>query len=121
MNSQYTLPDILYIPPSYQGKAVTVIADEAFEGALMKELIMPESIVKIGRNMTGSGAGALRLQKIIMLGEAPKLGSLSLNREQLNGGCQIVIKEEYLSSYYNDDPDYNAWEGWYSSLFSIQK
>lgn len=120
VNSQYTLPDILYIPPSYQGKAVTVIADEAFEGALMKELIVPESIVKIGRNMTGSGAGALRLEKIIMLGEAPKLGTLSLNREQLDGGCQIVIKEEYLSSYHNDDPAYNAWET-YTSLFSIQK
>ena len=113
------VPDILYIPRTYKGKPVTQIAEGAFEGSMMKTIIIPGSITKIGDNMTGM-AGAPNLNSIIMLGKPPVLGTFSLTMSQLQGGCKIYVpyrlawkyqlvnggwSSEYKKIMYYQDPD----------------
>ena len=42
------IPRVLYIPSTHQGKAVTVIEEDAFRYSCIAELIIPDSIIKIG-------------------------------------------------------------------------
>lgn len=44
-----SLPETLAIPEEYEGKAVVAISDGAFEGANIQKLIVPKSVLKIGK------------------------------------------------------------------------
>lgn len=95
ISSDYELPDVLYIPPTFNGNAVTKIADKVFENVLMTTLIIPESITTIGYTMKGTGSGVSNLSSIVMLGMPPSLGSLP----QMKGGGKIYVPEEYAYQY----------------------
>ena len=97
-NQNYTLPDTLYIPPTYKGKPVNQIGPGAFEKATIKKLIIAESISEIGNNMTGMNR-APNLNSIVMLGMPSKFGGLSLTEDQSNGGLKIYVPYKYAPDY----------------------
>lgn len=113
-NQNYTLPDTLYIPSTYKGKPVNQISSGAFERAVIKKLIIPESISQIDNNMTGM-SGAVMLNSIVMLGRPPYLGSFSLTIEQLNGGCKIYVPYKYVFLYKNRNGD--GWVGYLKNMY----
>lgn len=99
ISSDYELPDVLYIPPTFNGNAVTKIADKVFENVLMTTLIVPESITTIGYTMKGFGSGISNLSSIVMLGMPPALGSLP----QMKVGGKIYVPEEYAYQYQSTE------------------
>lgn len=110
LSTDFTQPDTLYIPPEYNGKAVNKIGDAAFDKAMIKKLIIPKSISKIGNNMTNTTASLLK--EIEMKGKAPDLGSLALDSEQLEGGCRIIVPEKCAYEYKY----VSSWKAMYGSL-----
>lgn len=107
LSSNYSLPNTLYIPSVYNGKKVNIIGDTAFDKATIKKLIIPESITKIGINMTNLTAPSL--QEIEMKGSVPELGTFALNEEQLDGACRIIVPEKYAYLYKSAS---GAWQSY---------
>lgn len=121
LSDSFNLPSTLYIPGTYQDpvtkeeKPVTEISGGAFEKAVMRKLILPDTIQKIGLNIC---SGADNLQEIEFKGNVPSLISLALNSEQLDGGTKIIVPEKYVMNYYTICQA-GMWNNYYDLMFCM--
>ncbi len=105
LSKDFTLPDTLYIPAEYEGKPVNQIGDKAFEKAVVKRIIIPDSIKKIGTYIT---TNTPNLQEIILKGDAPDLTSGFSEPET----CKIIVPENKVPNYISKLKDTNGDNGW---------
>lgn len=97
INYYEDMPNVLQIPSSFKGIAVTKISNEIFYGIPIKALIIPSTITLIGINICTNSPV---LEAIVCLGSTPcELGSFALDTRQLNGFCKIYVPDDSVNMY----------------------
>lgn len=112
LNSTYAIPEILYIPDSYQGLPVNELSTAFLGNSRVKKLIVPESVTRMRTVVTGN-LGDSGLEEVYLLGKtAPKLCEPSGGINYLcfeDGTCKLIVQEDAVPQYIGDTRADTSW------------